>query len=149
MHDKDRITKWINTILQEVSKLDVNKGIELLRACGRECSKTSVLLEGSIKIRNEYKDNEDLEELFEAFKKQYYNTTRFTKDGNKITLIFEECTCPMAKEGVSNSYLCNCTIGYSMKIFETLFDRPVKIKLLKSILNGDTICKQEILVEDV
>ena len=103
----------------------------------------------AIKIRNEYEGNEDFEKIFQAFKKQYYNTSRFTKEGNKITLIFEECTCPLVKEGVNNSYLCNCTIGYSLKIFETLCDKPVKVKLLKSILNGDNICKQEILIKDV
>lgn len=149
MKDQERITKWINTILQEISKLDANKGIELLHACGSECSKASALLEGAIKIRNEYEGNENSEKIFKAFKKQYYNTSRFTKGGNKITLIFEECTCPMVKEGVNNSYLCNCTIGHSLKIFETLFDKPVKVKLLKSVLNGDNICKQEILVKDV
>ncbi|MCK5098949.1 MAG: hypothetical protein KAR45_12655 [Desulfobacteraceae bacterium] len=149
MNNKDRITQWINVILHEVSKLDDNKGIELLNTCGGECSNTSVLLEGVVKIRNEYKEGGDLETLFEVFKTQYYNTSRFTKEGNKITLIFEECTCPMVEEGVNNSYLCNCTIGYSKKIFEILFGRPVKVKLLKSILNGDNICKQEILVEDV
>jgi len=149
MNDKDRITKWINTILQEVSKIDGNKGVGILNACGRECLKGSTLLKGAIKIRNEYQNNENLETVFEAFKEQYYNTSRFSKNGNIISLIFEECSCPMVKEGVNNSYLCNCTVGYSVNIFETLFNKPVKVKLLKSILNGDSICKQEILVGDV
>ncbi len=149
MNDEDKITYWINTILQEVSKLDADKGIEILNTCGKECSKASVLLVGAIKIRNKYPDNEDLDTVFEAFKEQYYNTSRFKKDGNKVTLIFEECTCLMVKKGVGDSYLCNCTVGYSINIFQTLFNRPVKVELLKSILNGDDICKQEILVEDV
>lgn len=34
------------------------------------------------------------------------------KAGNKITLIFEESTCSMVKEGVNNSYLYDCTTGY-------------------------------------
>lgn len=149
MNDKDKITNWINTFLHEVSKLDADKGIEILNTCGKECSKASALLAGAIKIRNKYPDNEDLGKVFEAFKEQYYNSSRFKKDGKKITLVFEDCTCPMVKQGVRNSYLCNCTVGYSINIFQTLFNRPVKVKLLKSILNGDDICKQEISVEDV
>lgn len=148
MNDNNRITKWINTIINEVSNLEDHKGVEILHTCGKECSKASALLEGAIKIRQE-QAGDDIEKLFKAFKNQYYNTPRFSKDGNKITLIFEECTCPMVKEGVSNSYLCNCTIGYSMHAFKTLFGRPVKIQLLKSILQGDNICKQEILIKDV
>jgi hypothetical protein len=36
-----------------------------------------------------------------------------------------------------------------MQIFETLFGKPVKIKLLRSVLKGDDICEQEILIKDV
>ncbi len=149
MEDKDRITQWINTILHKVSGLDNNKGIEILNACGGECSKTSEFLKGAVKIRIKYKANVDFDTIFAAFKMEYYNNSNFKKEGNKITLIFEECTCPMVKQGVNNSFLCNCTIGYSIKIFVTLFGRPVKVNLIKSILNNDSICKQEILVEDV
>ncbi|MBD3373625.1 hypothetical protein GF406_01200 [candidate division KSB1 bacterium] len=146
MNGIDRITNWINIILQEMSKLDADKGVEILNACGKECSKASAFLEGARKIQNQHQD-EDLDNIFNAFKEQYYNTSRFEKDGNKVTLIFEKCTCPMVKQGVSKSFLCNCTVGYSINIFKTLFNRPVKVKLLKSILNGDDICKQEISIE--
>ncbi len=142
MNDKKRVTQWINTILNEVSKLDDDKGIEILHACGKECSKASTLFEGAVKIRNELKDQEDLDKLFKAFKTQYYDTPRFTKERNKIILIFEECTCPMVKDGVSNSYLCNCTIGHTKKIFEALFNKTVTVDLEQSILKGDKICKQ-------
>lgn len=149
MNDTDRITKWINNILQEVSELEADKGVEILNNCGKDCSKSSVLLEGANKIQDKYSDTDDLDIIFEAFKKKYYNTSYFEKVENKITLIFKECTCPMVKQGVGNSFLCNCTVGYSMNLFKTLFGRPVKVKLLKTILNGDDICKQEILIEDV
>ena len=146
MNNKDRIIQWINAILHELSKLDDNKGIELLHVCGGECSKSSIILEGAVKIRKEYKQDSDLDKLFEAFKIQFYNTSRLTKEGNTIILIFEECTCPMVKEGVSNSYLCNCTIGYTKKIFETLFNRTIKVELEQSILKGNKICKQLIRI---
>ena len=148
MKDTDRITKWINTILQELSNLTDGKGIEILHRCGRECSKTSDLLEGAVNTRKKFADD-DFEQLFQAFKQHYYNSPGFSKDGNQITLIFEECTCPMVKKGLSHAYLCHCTLGYSRQIFETLFNKPIEIKLLKSILKGDDICKQEILIKDV
>lgn len=149
MDDMNRIARWINTILSEVSNLDGDQGIELLHACGRDCAKANALIEGATDIRNKFADNKDIETVFQAFKKQYCNSSKFSKADNKITLVFEECTCPLVKKGVSNSYLCNCTIGYSMQIFETLFGQPVEIRLLKSILKGDNICIQEILVMDV
>ena len=146
MNHMDRVTHWINVILHEVSKLDDNKGIELLHACGGECSKTSLILEGALKIRNEFIGDEDPDQLFEAFKIQFYNTSRLMKEGNIITLIFEACTCPMVKEGVRNPYLCNCTVGYTKKIFEALFNRTVEVDLEQSILQGNKICKQLIRI---
>ena len=146
MYNKDRTTQWINVILQELSKRDDNRGIELLHVCGGECAKTSILLKGAVKIRNESGKNDDLDKIFEAFKLQYYNTSRLMKEGNKIILVFQDCTCPLVKAGVRHSYLCNCTLGYTRKIFETLFDRTIKVDLEQSILKGDKICKQVITI---
>ena len=148
-NDLNRTAKWINTILKEASNLDSGKGIELLYTCGRECSKSTVFLDGANNIRKQFERNVSMGTLFQAFKEQYYNTPNFSMDGNKITLIFKTCTCPMVKQGVSNPFLCNCTIGCSMQIFETLFGKPVEIKIKKSVLRGDNICEQEILIQDV
>ncbi len=40
----------------------------------------------------------------------------------------------MVIEEVRNSYLCNCAIGYTKKIFETLFNRTIEVDLEQSIL---------------
>jgi len=149
MDDLNRIKRWINVLLSEVSNLDCDQGLEMLHVCGRDCSKANALIEGAVDTKKNFPDHGDMETRFQAFKNTYCNSFKLTKNGDKITLIFEECTCPLVKIGVSNSYLCNCTIGYSMQIFETLFERPVEINLLKSVLNGDSICEQEILLKDI
>ena len=63
MNDINRIAKWLNQILQEFSNLEADKGVEILQACGRECSKASALLEGALKIRQELV-GDDIEKLF-------------------------------------------------------------------------------------
>ncbi len=69
-------------------------------------------------------------------------------ENNTIHLTYNECGCGMVNEGgVTNPFLCNCTLGYTKAIFEKLFERPLKIELKKSILRGDSVCKQEITVE--
>ncbi len=148
MKDKDRIVQWIEVVLREASKLDNDKGIEMMHQCGGTCSKGSLFLKGAQKIGSRYQPSEelDLDKVFEAFKTEYYDTPRLTKEGNKIFLVFEECTCPMVKEGVTNPFLCHCTTGYSKRVFETLFGRPVEVRLLSSILRGGSLCKQEIVI---
>lgn len=146
MNNKDRIIQWIDVMLDEVSKLEDSRGIALLHGCGGDCSKTSALLQGAAKINNEYRHEKNPDKLFEIYKRQYCDTPRLMKEGDRITLIFEECTCPLVKGGIENPYLCHCTTGYTMKIFETLFGRTVDVELEQSILRGDKICKQLIRI---
>ncbi len=148
MDDMKRITSWINTILHQMSGIDAPKGGDILEACGKECSKASALLVGALDVRSRHHENQDLDVLFKAFKSRYYNTPGFKKQGSRITLIFEDCTCPLVKKGVGNPFLCHCTMGYSRQIFETLFGKVVEIRLLKSILQGDQVCEQEISIGD-
>lgn len=148
MENTKRTTNWINTVLTELSYLDNGKGIEILNQCGKDCCESSHFYQGAINIRNQHSTEKDDDTLLKEFKSQYYNTEKLSKNGKSITLIFEECTCPMVKNGVDNSYLCNCTIGYSKKVFETLFEKEVTIELEKSILKGDSICKQHIKILD-
>lgn len=143
-----KTTNWINKILSELSYLDNDKGVEILYQCGKDCCEKSILYQGAVKIRNQYRAGNDIDILFQEFKSHFYNSERLTKTGNSLTLIFEDCTCSFVKNGVNNSFLCNCTIGYSKKIFETLFEKEVTIVLEKSILRGDPVCKQSIKILD-
>ena len=146
MNNNKQVTNWINCVLSELSDLNDNKGIEILNKCGNNCCEMSDLYNGAIDTRTQNLTEEDTDKLFNDFKSRYYNSDNFTKNKDCITLILEKCTCSLVKNGVSNSYLCNCTIGYSKKLFETLFDKKVKIDLEKSILRGDSICKQTIKI---
>ncbi len=146
MDNSKRITNWINSVLTELSNLDHNSGIELLNQCGKDCCKSSELFQGAKNIRERFRKEHNDDKLFFELKSKYYNSEKFTKEGNMITLIFEECTCPMVKLGVNNLFLCNCTVGYSKHLFETLFDKKVTIDLEKSILRGHSVCVQKIKI---
>ena len=150
MDNSLRITNWINNNLQELAQLENDKGIEIISSCGKNCCKISELYRGACEVNNKYK-KADLDTLFYNFKKKYYHSNKsdyFIKKGNIITLIFDKCTCPMVKEGVDNYFLCNCTIGYSQKLFEILFGKKVRVNLQKSILKGDPICEQLITISN-
>ncbi len=148
MTDEKRISLWINTVLEQVSKLDKEQGIEVLHQCGAACTQTADLLNGAASIRESFARDTDVDTLFQAFRSQHYNRPGLTKQGDTITLVFQECTCPLVAQGVSHPALCNCTAGYSKKIFETLLGRPIDVNLEQTILRGDEICKQIITFKD-
>jgi len=144
-------SKWIDTVLLQMKELKIDQSARVIENCGRECLKLSGVVEKIEKLRNSVKDKNDLKLLFKSYKeKLYQNRPNLYKKDMDIYLEYQKCGCGMVTEGaVTNPFLCNCTIGYTKQIFETLFDRPVKVELLESILNGDNICKQKITIENV
>lgn len=139
---------WINTILSELSTSKSPDVAAAVENCGRACLKSSEGFESIRALRESVAHKDDLDLLFDTYKAKLYDNrpSLYKKDGT-IYLEYTECACGMVTSGkVTHPFLCNCTVGYTRQIFETLFGRPVKVTLLKSILNGDSICLQEITV---
>jgi len=148
MEDNEAI-QWINAVLPEINLLEERKGKKIVERCGRECAKSHGLSQEAMKIRSEVEDKEDIDLLFNTYKEKAYNTHRLYKKGNTIYLEYHECGCPMVKaEKIKNPFFCNCTRGYTKERFENLFGKPVKVELLQSILNGDKICKQAVIIKE-
>jgi len=140
------ITRWIAGILDEISSLQNDKGGEILEKCGRECAARGELLKGALETRRRARDKADRDALFQAFKRNIYNTPNLSKEGEVITLVFEHCTCPLVEAGVDNPALCACTVGYTKAVFEALFERTVAVELEQTILRAAPVCVQRIRV---
>lgn len=72
-----------------------------------------------------------------------------TRSGNKI-LVDENkdfCVCPLCKENRMPALLCNCSEGFAEKMFSYILFRPVKARVIASILRGDKSCRYEIEIE--
>ncbi len=57
------------------------------------------------------------------------------------------CHCPWVKEAFKESdkpispVFCNCSAGFYRAYWEIVFDKPVQVDVLESLLIGDSICK--------
>ena len=139
---------WINTILKELGTSPSSEAVAAVENCGRACLKSSEGFEAIRALRASVADKDDMDLLFDTYKSQLYdNRPTLSKKDGAIYLEYGECACGMVTSGkVTHPFLCNCTVGYTRQIFETLFGRPVDVALLKSILNGDGICLQKITI---
>ncbi len=143
--EENKSLQWSSAALSEISVLEEETGRHIIEQCGRACAQANELSEAAQKTRAEVENKDDIDLLFTTFKDKAYNTPRLYKEDTVIYLEFHECSCLLVKSGqINNPFFCHCTRGYTKEIFETLFARPVKVKLLQSILRGDPICKQEI-----
>jgi len=143
MENNDK-SKWINTVLTELNSAGHEVATHIVENCGRECIKSSADYARILKVRQSVSTITDDDIIFEMCHRELYeNKQTIQKQGNKIFIEYLACSCGMVQSGkVNHPFLCNCTVGYTKQIFETIYGRPVKVNLQKSILNGDDICKQ-------
>lgn len=67
-------------------------------------------------------------------------------DGTCYYLIYPQCYCSCVKrvdQPLSNTW-CLCTLGYTKRLFEFIFEREVQVELLSSIKTGGNCCKIKI-----
>lgn len=69
-------------------------------------------------------------------------------DGTFFYLIYPQCYCSCVKriDKELPKTWCYCTLGYTKKMFEFVFDKDVQVELINSVKLGDNICKIKITV---
>ena len=67
-------------------------------------------------------------------------------DGESYYLIYPQCYCSCVENGgqLSKTW-CYCTLGYSKRMFEGIFDRKVQVELINSVKLGDANCRIRII----
>jgi len=68
---------------------------------------------------------------------------RETDPGNRRRLY---CHCPRVREGVGKephlpAVYCYCGAGFYQGIWQYILDRPVRVQLLESVMQGDDVCR--------
>ena len=82
-----------------------------------------------------------------------FDIVNYLKETDPIKKSYYACHCPFARESVISggkavdSEWCYCSGGFAKFPFEVVMDRELKVKLLKSALDGDEICRFEIDME--
>lgn len=62
-------------------------------------------------------------------------------DGKYFYLIYPQCYCSCVKR--IDEY---CTLGYTKRMFQYIFDKEVQVELLSSVKMGDENCRIKIIV---
>jgi hypothetical protein len=76
-----------------------------------------------------------------------YMTKEYLQESSKEKKRYWYCHCPWVREALKEDdqpvdpIFCNCSGGYYKNYWETVFNQPVKVEVLESILKGDSVCK--------
>jgi hypothetical protein len=127
-----RMAKLINILDGKMDDAGLNKVLEDL---GTECSKEyESYYQG-------YKNN--LEGFLQMVKKAWEMNVEHDKENKVIKILgkkTEKCFCPFVKESLMSPDFCNCSLGWQQHTYATLIGKPVKVKIIESILRGGKSC---------
>ncbi len=80
-------------------------------------------------------------------KKIPHMAKEFLAETDEQKRLYYYCHCPWVKEAFKESnkplspVFCNCSAGFYRAYWEIVFDQPVRVDVLESLLNGDSVCK--------
>lgn len=118
--------------------------VKVMENCGRSCIGNSII-QAAKRVK---KNAKSLDELVNCLNKHHIGGGKLRLDDNKICAVYERCYCGMVsktKEKFSSTY-CNCSRGWFLELFEKLFEKPINVDLVESIIQGAKTCKFVIYV---
>jgi hypothetical protein len=76
-----------------------------------------------------------------------YMTARYLEETDPTLRRYYACHCPWARDAIRDGsvrlepVLCQCSGGYHKKHLEVIFERPLRVEVLESALEGDDRCR--------
>jgi hypothetical protein len=76
-----------------------------------------------------------------------YMAKQYLAEFDPILKRYYACHCPWVREAIKNGDVklvenfCYCSGGFHKKPFEVIFERPLKVEVLESIIRGDIRCR--------
>jgi len=83
-----------------------------------------------------------------------YMTRQYLSETDPKLRRYYACHCPWAREAVKNEdvrlaeVFCYCSGGYHKKVWEVIFEQPLKVEVLESAIKGDDRCRFAIYLPD-
>jgi predicted hydrocarbon binding protein len=129
------VHNWISNLMKNMDNhLDEAIKIKLMEECGRACARNHTKKD-ALKFKGQL-------DGWLAKMKTWVGEENIQKEGNLVRVVYNKCFCPIIQDSqliLSDTY-CNCSRGWLKENFETVLERPVKVKLEDSIMKGGKQC---------
>jgi predicted hydrocarbon binding protein len=147
LNAKDKAEYIRNLIKRMKQTIGVPKTYNVLVSCGQKCCSENTRK----KALEIFRESKSLEDFIELLNEHKLGGGRLKlKDKHTITGGYDRCYCGMVNKTskrFSDMTYCQCSTGWYKQLFETALGRPVKVKLLQSIISGAETCEFEINID--
>jgi hypothetical protein len=75
-----------------------------------------------------------------------YMAKKYLHETNEKMKRYYACHCPWVREAIKSGIeispeFCYCSAGFEKRLWDVIFERPVKADVLQTVLKGDLICR--------
>jgi hypothetical protein len=139
---------YIREMIRRMKKIiGVRKTYQILVLCGRMCCGATTRKAAKTAMEG----SRSLEDFIEKLNEHHIGGGRLKlKDKNTIIGGYDRCYCGMVSKTSTpfkDKTYCQCATGWYEQLFETALGRPVRVKILQSIICGAKTCEFEIKIE--
>ena len=130
------LTAWLGNMKKDLPEAEK---VQVIENNGRACAERG----GSLAWAKSFNGNID---KFLAEMRKEIGEANAKRDGNKVSLTYEKCFCPLVadiKEKLPADY-CLCTQGWTKAVYGAIAGKEVKVELKSSIQRGDPTCRIEV-----
>ena len=129
---------WKNTIIRMENEVGTEKTKEIMKICGRKCCGS-----GHRKtVRKKFEESDSIEEFLKKVSAK--DVTYKLIDTNTVLAEYQRCFCGQVKGTKTtfpNMTYCQCSAEFNKQYFSYALNKPVKVELIKSVINGDDRCQ--------
>ena len=140
-------SKWVKSFIDNADLLiDENTRIKIMENCGKQCISKSTINKA---IRAK-KDSKDLDEFLSKLNELHIGGGCLKREGNLIYGFYKKCYCGLVNKnmGKMSSTYCNCSRGWYQQLFESVFEKSVRVELEDSIMQGADECSFKIHIDE-
>jgi len=114
---------------------------QVMKPCGQQCIPESFIA----RAKSIYAETDSIEDFLNLLNETRIGGGKLHIKDDKIIGIYEKCYCGLAKKvkGLSPLF-CYCSEGWYERLFSSVFEKPVKAKKVRTILDGSDKCEFEI-----
>ena len=134
---------WKDTVSRMEATLGKEKSVSVMTACGAKCC-GSGQRKTATRLMSESDSIEDLLRKLSVYEVKEGELEYRLADEHTIIARHNRCFCGQvrnAKQLHETDTYCQCSVEFNRQFFKAALNKPVDVKLNKSILNGADVCE--------
>lgn len=141
-----RQSEYLKVMLNELESVCGSDTVsKVMKPCGHKCISENIIKKAKLL----YSKTQTLDDFLQLLNEQRIGGGNLHIRDSVIVGVYNKCYCGIAKqtEGISPQY-CNCSVGWYERLFTSVFEKPVEVKKIQTILDGSDKCVFEIKIQE-